>query len=411
MSRTLNVYLLGQKTGVLSEEPSGHLQFQYDADAKLPLSVRMPVRPGVYDRFYTEPFFDNLTPEGDALQIIAQKYRFSENNTFSILDKIGGDCAGAVSLYEDSIPERTDIPLSEIDEKSIAHFIDELPDNPLLTGMKNAPRLSLAGAQSKFAVCKIDGKYFRSDDEHPTTHIIKIASRHFPGLLENELFCMKLAGHIPGTIAVELRAAKGRKFLEIERYDRRIDSGKITRIHQEDFCQVLGVLSRRKYQSDGGPKIRDCYNAIIGYSSQVVVDANKFIELLVLNYLIGNTDAHAKNFSILHRDGKISLAPVYDVISTEIYPEKVISREIAMTINGKGKYDAIGKKDFMALYEQLGLNPKNAYRLARDKFSRIVAIAESVRDELNKKPLCASGIYDSIIDIIRRRWKKLFMAD
>lgn len=408
MSRELNVYLYGQKAGVLSEDQQGYLSFLYEQDAKFPISVRMPIRPDAYDKLYAEPFFDNLIPEGDGLNIIAQKFSISEKNTFSILDKIGGDCAGAVSLYEDTPVNNIDDPLLEINEDIIAHIIKGLPENPLLTGIQNAPRLSLAGAQSKFAVCKINGRYFRSDDDHPTTHIIKITNRHFPNLLENEFYCMKLAKKILGTINVELCEIKGIKYLEIERYDRYIVDGKILRIHQEDFCQVLGILARRKYQQDSGPKISDCYNAVIEYSTQTPVDANKFIEQIVFNYLIGNTDAHGKNFSILHKDGNILLSPAYDLLSTEVYPQKLVDHYIAMLINGKGKYEAVGKKDFISLFEQLGLNATNTMRLVRDRFANVVKMAEALRDELNDNSLLKSDIYDSILEIIKHRQKKLF---
>jgi len=410
MSRKLNVYLHGQKTGVLSEDQQGYLSFQYEQDAKFPLSVRMPIRSNAYDKLYAEPFFDNLIPEGDGLNIIAQKFSISDKNTFSILDKIGGDCAGAVSLYEDTPINNFDDPLLEINEDIIAHIIKGLPENPLLTGIQNAPRLSLAGAQSKFAVCKINGKYYRSDDDHPTTHIIKITNRHFPNLLENEFFCMKLAQKILGTINVELCEIRGIKYLEIERYDRHIIDGKILRIHQEDFCQVLGILARRKYQQDSGPKIGDCYDAVIEYSTQTPVDANKFIEQIVFNYLIGNTDAHGKNFSILHKDGAVLLSPAYDLLSTEAYPQKLVDHYIAMLINGKGKYEAVGKKDFIALFEQLGLNATNTMRLVKDRFANVVKTAESLKDELNSNALLRNEIYDLILDIIKHRQKKLFEA-
>jgi serine/threonine-protein kinase HipA len=407
MNRKLNVYLYGQKTGVLSEDEQGYLSFKYEQDAKFPLSVRMPVRSEAYGKIYAEPFFDNLVPEGDGLNIIAQKFSISEKNTFSVLDKIGGDCAGAVSLYEDMPVSNFDDPLLEINEDLIAHIIQGLPDNPLLTGIKNAPRLSLAGAQSKFAVCKINGKYFRSDDDHPTTHIIKITNRHFPNLLENEFFCMRLAQQILGTITVELCEIKGIKFLEIERYDRHIVDGRILRIHQEDFCQVLGIMARRKYQQEQGPNLRDCYNAVIEYSAQALVDANRFIEQAIFNFLIGNTDAHGKNFSLLHKKGNVCLSPAYDLLSTEVYPEKLIDHYMAMLINGKGKYDAVGKKDFIMLFEHLDLNATNTMRLVKDKFAGIAEKAETLRDDLNST-VFKNEIYDLIIDIIKRRIKKLF---
>lgn len=438
MTRKLNVYLYGEKTGVLSEYNLGNLQFEYDNSAKNPLSVRMPVKTDLYDKFYAEPFFDNLIPEGQALDIIANKFHVSKNNAFSILDKIGGDCAGAVSLYENEIPKvSNEIPL-EIDEKTIVKIIDSLPENPLLTGIDNAPRLSLAGAQSKFAVFKGgDNKYYRSDENHPTTHIIKITNKRFSNLLENELFCMKLAslslgGNVkPGTVNVDMQIKDNRKYLEIERYDRikNYHDGEkwwlkdangnvigtstpfeVKRRHQEDFCQALGYLSKRKYQSDGGPKIRDLHEGILKYSSQKATDSYKFIELLMFNYLIGNTDAHAKNFSILHvnKQGRIILAPAYDLLSTEVYSNNIISHEIAMTINGKGKYDAVTKKDWLALYEQLGLNPNNTFQDIKINFLSVVKNAESLKDELNASEITKSEIYDDIVEIINKRYKAIF---
>ena len=430
MTRELNVYLHGEKAGVLYEDQMGYLSFRYDPAALRPLSVRMPVRDEQYDRFYAEPFFDNLAPEGEALEIIAGKFRVSEDNIFSILDKIGGDCAGAVSLYGGDMPHSADLPPQIIDDNTIAKIIDQLPENPLLTGIDNAPRLSLAGAQSKFAVFRSysDNKtYYRSDDNHPTTHIIKIANKRFPDILENELFCMKLAGLClggnvkPGTISVDMRIAAGHKYLEIERYDRRINTDKDTngktgtgvsvqhsaqRIHQEDFCQALGYLARRKYQADGGPGIRDLHNAILEYSSQKAVDSYRFIELLTFNYLIGNADAHAKNFSLLHANGSghIVLAPAYDLLSVEVYPQKSVSHEIAMLINGKGRYDKVTQSDWLALYKQLGLNPASTLREMNRNYQNIVSTAKSLRDELNQSDLTESEIYDSIIAVIEKRY-------
>ncbi|MCL2673511.1 MAG: HipA domain-containing protein, partial [Alphaproteobacteria bacterium] len=430
-------YLYGVKVGVLSEDQLGHLLFQYAPEAKHRISVRMPVCAEQYDQFYAEPFFDNLTPEGDPLKIIASHYHVSEDNAFSILDKIGGDCAGAVSLYEGEIPEEPDSMPPEIDDGSLAKIVDELHENPLLTGIDNAPRLSLAGAQSKFAVIKAEnGRYYSSNNRFPTTHIIKTTNVRFPNLLENELFCMKLArltlgGNVkPGTILVEMKQTLGRKYLEIERYDRHrvIDSQEfirhgddindmylqtrfhIERKHQEDFCQVLGYLAKRKYQSDGGPKIRDLHNAVLEYSSQKATDSYKFIELLTFNYLIGNTDAHAKNFSLLHinGEGRIILAPAYDVLSTEVYPDKSVSHKIAMIVNGKEKYDKVAKKDWLALYGQLGLNPTNTLQEMKRNYRNIVSVAESLRDELNQDEITRCDVYDKIIEKIKERYKVLF---
>ncbi|MCQ2914677.1 MAG: HipA domain-containing protein [Alphaproteobacteria bacterium] len=290
MNRKLNVYLYGKLIGILSENNLGHLEFQYSENA-YPISVRMPVTCDKYDETFTEPFFDNLTPEGNALDLIINLFRISKGNTFSVLNKIGGDCAGAISLYTNEPQNNIDNPLIEINENSLSKIIEELPNNPLLTSLKKAPRLSLAGVQSKFALHKgIDGKYYRSDENNPTTHIIKIANDRFENLLENELFCMKLSKTIfKDAINVELKTIKNNKFLEIERYDRKYINNKVERIHQEDFCQVLGYLSKNKYQIEKGPKISQIYNAIYKYSNQKLNDGYKFIKLLIFNYLIGNS--------------------------------------------------------------------------------------------------------------------------
>lgn len=411
MSRKLNVYLYGRQVGQLLEDSLGHLMFKYTESA-YPLSVRMPVSSLQYDERFTEPFFDNLTPEGDALSLIASKFHISDNNVFSILNYIGGDCAGAVSLYSDKFQQHVDSPLKEINQEDLAKIIDELPANPLLTGIDNAPRLSLAGAQSKFAVYKgLDGKYYRSDDEHPTTHIIKITNKYFDGLLENELFCMSLAKKMfNDTPDVRLNLADGRKYLEITRYDRKQINNKIERLHQEDFCQVLGYLSRQKYQSDGGPKIPQLYNAIMEYSARKAIDGYKFIQLLIFNYLIGNTDAHAKNFSFLHinKENKVMLAPAYDLVSVDIYPEKVVSHNIAMTINGKISYNKLRKKDWLELFALLRLNSTSMMKELRKTFAGIVDSAQQLTDELNKNQVTASAVYAKILQNIKTRYNILF---
>lgn len=411
MSRMLDVYIYGTPVGVLSENSLGHLEFQYNALA-FPLSVRMPVRSEKYEDTYAEPFFDNLLPEGDALDLISQKFHISKDNIFSVLDRLGGDCAGAISLYPTGQQVHIDTSLKELDKSSLSQIIEELPINPLLTGLENAPRLSLAGAQSKFAVYKADdGKYYRSNDEHPTTHIIKITNKYFDGLLENELFCMSLAKKIfNDAIDVQINMVDGHKYLEIQRYDRRLVSGKIERIHQEDFCQVLGYLSRRKYQSDGGPKIRQIYEAIMKYSNRKALDGYKFIQLLIFNYLIGNTDAHAKNFSFLHTDqnNTVILSPAYDLVSVDIYPKKIVSHEIAMTINGKGTYDSLGKKDWEALFTQLHLNATSMMKEMKKTFLKIVNNAHELEANLNKNALTSSDVYEKIITNIDKRYKILF---
>ena len=172
MSKKLDVYLYGNKTGVLCENDLSQLSFQYCSGDVIPLSVRLPIRNEEYPGAQAFPFFENLVPEGEAFEILSKDHT-SGNRIFSILDRFGGDCAGAIAFYETKPPVKSGGRLREITPAQVAEIIEKLPEDPLLTSLENPPRLSLAGAQSKFAVYKHNGKYYRSDDIHPTTHIMK----------------------------------------------------------------------------------------------------------------------------------------------------------------------------------------------------------------------------------------------
>ena len=414
MSRKLNVYLCGKKTGVLSEDEQLQLSFQYSNVNVKPLSVCLPVRTEKYSHTHVYPFFENIIPEGEAFEILTKDH-VSGNKVYSFLDRFGGDCAGAVAFYENTPANDTGKNLNEITFEKIAHIIDRLPEDPLLTSLENPPRLSLAGAQSKFAVYKIDNKYYRSDDNHPTTHIIKITNKRFPGLLENELFCMKLAKIMQMDVPdVELKDSLSRPYLEIKRFDRCIENGIVSRIHQEDFCQALGIVSNKKYQSGGGPGLRDCKRVIDEFSDNKLADITGFVEWIIFNYFTGNTDAHAKNLSLLHTETGIRLAPFYDLLSTEVYPMKLIDHYTAMLINGKGRYDSAGKNDFLALFEQLGLNAANMMKSIKSRFTGIAAAAESLRESLvnihkRNKDKTKIVVFDEIIKIIKKRYAILYL--
>ena len=416
MNRKLNVYLCGNKVGELSEDDLLQLSFRYVENASL-LSVSLPVRKESYSHAAAFPFFENLAPEGEAFDLLTKDH-VSGNKIFSILDRFGGDCAGAVTFYE-STPVKTnqDQKLYEIPSAKVAQIIDRLPDDPLLTSLENPPRLSLAGAQSKFAVHKSGEKYYRSTDEYPTTHIIKITNKRFTDLLKNELFCMKLAKAMKLDVPdVEIKEVDGRSYIEIQRYDRiampipDANDVKIKRIHQEDFCQALGIVSDKKYQSGGGPRLKDCLKIIEDYSSNRLIDIMRFIEWIIFNYLIGNTDAHAKNLSLLYVNNGIRLAPFYDLLSTEVYPEKIVDHSMAMLVNGKGKYSSLRPKDFAALFENLGLNATNMMKSIKDRFAKAISTAENLcesllADEFPKRKLHNKSIYIDIVNLIKKRFE------
>ncbi|MCP5179021.1 MAG: HipA domain-containing protein [Pseudomonadales bacterium] len=145
------------------------------------------------------------------------------------------------------------------------------------------------------------------------------------------------------------------EYLLSKRYDRKVDEGgTIHRLHQKDFCQALAIPSEIKYQAEGGPGLKDCFALLRFASSSPVVDLRELLNAIFFNLLIGNTDAHTKNYSLLYgRDGKARLAPLYDLVCTVYYPE--IENRLAMEIGGEANPDLIYPKEIEVFAKEAGL--------------------------------------------------------
>ena len=182
-------------------------------------------------------------------------------------------------------------------------------------------RLSLAGAQPKLPVVIDDGQVaLPLNAVTPTTHILKPEPEHFPGLVANEAFCMRLAraamlpvAHVETAVTIT-----GLPYLIVERYDRDLTSDPIRRLHQEDVCQALGIPADSKYQAEGGPSVRETVELLRRATGVPAHELPRLWEALVFNWLIGNCDAHGKNFSLLYDAGAPTLAPLYDLVSTTV---------------------------------------------------------------------------------------------
>lgn len=415
-ARRLEVYLYDKKSGILADI-DGVLNYKYDDNAERPLSVKMPVRKQEYTDRECRPFFENLLPEGAIRKAIAQKERVSEGNVFSLLDRIGGDCAGAVSLYEEGKKTQGagSRELREITVNELSGIIDSQKKAPLLSGQNI--RLSLAGAQVKFAVYMKDDKMYYPNDAFFSSHLIKPDNAGFEDLVINEYFCMKLAGKSGITVPdVRLKKIRGHKYLIIDRFDRLIDGNNRERIHQEDFCQVLGYIPELKYQKEGGPGVKDCYDFLSGAAG--IGAAENFVTVLVFNYLIGNCDAHAKNFSILHdiervyaaggrlhaakKTGAMTLSPFYDLLSTVVYD---LSREMAMKIGFAWDIREVQKSDFYRSAKAVNIKEKEMDRVI-EKFSTMPENAHELAKDIDKMGFDA-GICKRINKGIKERLKKI----
>lgn len=329
----LHVHLNGRLVGVLRRQSSGAIDFRYapdwlDWDSTFPVSLSLPLRE---DRYIGSPVFnvfDNLLPDGDAIRKrIAERVGASGSDAYSLLAALGHDCVGALQFLPDGAdlgtPGATDgTPVSEDD---VAEIVNNLASAPLGMGEDAAFRISIAGAQEKTALLRMNDRWFKSTGTTATTHILKPQiGRLDNGIdlsdsVENEYLCLKLlaALGVP-TANAEIADFGGRRTLVVERFDRHwTKDGRLLRLPQEDICQALSVPPTRKYQSEGGPGMNDIIELLKG-SDTPDRDISSFMRACVLFWMLGAPDGHAKNFSIaLGPGGSFHLTPLYDVLTTQ----------------------------------------------------------------------------------------------
>ena len=300
-------------------------RFEYAADRE------------AYDAYVAQearPFLDGLLPEEWQREAAARVLGISSGNPFRLLKALGGDAAGALTFWPGdgaAQPEHADAGAAAeaLGDDALAQLFDRMVQRPMLAG--EGRRYSLAGAQSKLpVVLDRDGRVALAKSGQATTHIIKPEPARFAGLAANEAFCLALAAAVGlETAAADWRSVEGRPYLLVRRYDRAIENGETTRLHQEDFAQALGVMSAKKYASDGGPVFRDCFALVRRAATHPEREVLKLIDAALFNLVIGNADAHAKNYSLLrHANGTIVLAPLYDLVATAAWPE--LSPRMAM---------------------------------------------------------------------------------
>lgn len=348
MTNRLSVWWEDRISGCLYLGPDGETLFAYDADwladSKAPaLSFSLPKQAEPFKRSAVQAFFGGILPEEGQRTAIARALGVSADNEFRLLEYLGGEVAGALTLLpEGETPASpSDAAPKLLDDDALVQLLDHLPLRPMLAG-EDGLRLSLAGAQSKLPVLLIDGQIALPAPGQPTSHILKPPISRFEGTTENEYFCMSLASAIGMDVApVEMRSVADRSFLLVTRYDRAVGTdGSISRLHQEDFAQALGVPSHRKYASEGGPIFPDCFALLRRAATRPARDILKLLDAAIFNLIIGNADAHAKNFSLLHSSGgAMTLAPLYDLLSTVIYPNLHV--KLAMKIAGKAVLEDI----------------------------------------------------------------------
>lgn len=289
-------------------------------------------------------FFSNLLPESAVRRLISKQLGISDKNDFMLLKRIGGECAGAISILPESeMPESPDqYKYLSLSDKQLADLIIQIPRRPLLAGQEGV-RISLAGAQEKLALFYNDPDFYIPTNGAPSNVILKPAMVHFQSSIENECFCMRLANSVGLNVPpVSIVRKKSQQVLLIKRYDRKFDNDVLKRIHQEDLCQAMGLSHELKYQADGGPGLKDCFDFVRRHSANPIKDLQQLIEWVFFNFLIGNMDAHAKNLSFEYQGKQIRLAPFYDILCTNIYED--LSQKLVMKIGGENRPEWIMKR-------------------------------------------------------------------
>ena len=374
MTETLTVWWGDAVVGTLAMDRHGAMRFAYEgtwlADPSAPaLSVSLPRRRESFRPGECRPFFEGLLPEGAQRDAVAAALGVSPGNVFRLLEGVGGEVAGAIALLPaGEAPSRPAAaePAGVLSDGELRDLVGRLEARPLLAGEKGF-RLSLAGAQPKLPVVLAGGRIALPKPGQPTTHILKPPIARFAATTENEAFAMRLAARIGLAAApVEILAvAPERACLLVERYDRRPGAdGIVRRFHQEDFCQALGVSSDRKYASDGGPGFPQCFDLVRRTCSRPAVEVLKLLDAAIFQVLIGNADAHGKNYSLLHREEAIELAPLYDLLSTVAYPE--LSPGFAMKIAGRGTLQELRTDDWSRFAKSAGVSAPFVRRRVRE---------------------------------------------
>lgn len=408
MTDVLNVYLKNKFAGCLSYN-NGELSFQYDKNYlannnNFPLSASLPLSESIFNDNVVRPFFDGLLPEDVARTQIARILKTDSRNTFALLKSIGADCAGAISVQSQNVKlqDLSNPEYKYIEDEEAYNILSSLKVRPLYIGEDDF-RISGAGAQDKLIACIIKNKLALPLNGTPSTHIIKPNIEGYKDTVFNELFCMKLAKAC-GLNAPEcfIKTIKEKKFYVVERYDREKNDELWTRIHQEDFCQILNILPENKYESDGGPNLKSCFELLdklkVAATSKIA-----FIDLVIFNYLIGNGDAHAKNFSILYKNDIPMLAPCYDLMCTAIMAPYYDKHKMAMKLCAKKYFMSRVKRDnFAKLSEISGYRADFILKRLDIMSAKIGKEANKLANVLNSTTDTQSDVYCSIIKIIEK---------
>ena len=400
----LRVLLNNRLVGHLNKEPGGAIDFRYDQtwlgwENAIPVSLSLPLREDAYRGEPIVAVFENLLPDSNNLRkMVAARVGADGTDAYSLLARIGRDCAGALQFIPDEagdVQNPAGIAGEVIGDQDIEILLKNLSRAPLGLTEDEEFRISVAGAQEKTALLRHEGKWLKPRGTTPTTHIFKTQvgtlqnGIDLSNSVENEYFCLKLLGAfgLPVNVA-EIHTFGDTKALVIERFDRQMTKdGRLLRIPQEDFCQALSCPPTRKYQNEGGPGMADILDRLKAGDTPAD-DQKNFLKAQILFWLMGATDGHAKNFSVfLGAGGTFSLTPFYDVLTAQpsLDARQIERKQMKLAMfAGDGRHyriDEISGRHFVQTTERAGLPGA----MAIDALEEVAKAADSAMDAVGKQ--------------------------
>lgn len=426
----LQVLINNRLVGHLEKAASGATSFSYAEEwlawgHRFAVSLSLPLTPQTYRGAPVAAVFDNLLPDRDAVRRrVAERMGARGTDYFSLLEAIGRDCVGAMQfLPEGSIDAGlAGIEGEPVSDDEIEAMLADLTQAPLGVDREQEFRISVAGAQEKTALLRIDGQWHRPVGTTPTTHILKPQLGQIPSAdgmidmsnsVDNEHYCLKLMEAFGLSVAqTEIVTFGQRRVLVVERFDRHWRSAnQILRLPQEDCCQALRLPPTLKYQSDGGPSASDILGLLRG-ADDPKQDQQDFFKSQIIFWLIGATDGHAKNFSVfLKPGGRFSLTPFYDVLSAQpaVDAGQIAHNRFRLAMStGTNRHYRMGEitgRHFVQSGKAAGLGSD----LIREAIATLIKRApQAAADTLEKMPGdFARNVHDSVAAALEKRAAKL----
>ncbi|MBS0481408.1 MAG: HipA domain-containing protein [Proteobacteria bacterium] len=378
--------------GFLVKGDDADLSFTYDphwlvaANGHL-LSLSLPLREEPFGDVPVRAWFGNLLHENNQLEATMARHGLERSDIAGLLEHLGGDCAGAVSVLAlDRPPVKRPGTLAEdydpLDDKSFAEIVERLASGKPLPEEVRDPS-PVAGVRRKISLAALpDGRFAlpRQGTGAPTTHILKLPDRNYLHEARDEAFLTELAakcGLSVGTCVADEIA--GHEIILIGRFDRTVEDGKVYRSHVEDFAQACELPAELKYERRGEPGRRfDAANIgrVLEAIDQPALARGTFLRMTLFNLLLGNNDNHAKNNGLFHRPGgSVQLAPFYDL--TPVQTTGKYTDELAFNIGTANRFDAITADDLLAFCIAIGIPQTSAPALLK---SAAGALIDSVED-------------------------------